>query len=280
MFMIGFAALCFLGLTTPVRAQNFDDTVAMKEVFDRDGYLLVRKIVEKEQLAEWQEFSAHYFLKTFQQLHEKGLTPFPEHGRLRENGEIVWALEEGLQNRFPEVTMTGPGRYELSLAEENIVVDMDVPSIEFIVDKLSKFIPQFLEHSDLKDLNTTFALSVSSPGNTDETWHTDSGHVNMEEHMPAHCLNVYIPLDDITPKLGPTEMIVGSHHETRQPQPYKIKADPSNPPRAPSMKVGDAFAFDCRLLHRGKPNRSDKDSPMLMFTFSHPSLQDAGKGEL
>ena len=281
-FMVGFAALCFLGLTaTPAQAQNIADTAAMKEVFERDGYLLIRKIFDKEKLEGWQSFAPNYFVKNFEQLHDRGLTPFPQHGALGENGQLEWALGNGLENRFPEVTMTGRGRYELSLEEENIVVDMKVPSMDFMLEKLASFVPEFLQQEDVNGLNMTVALSVSSPGSIDEEWHTDSEHVSMEEHLPAHCLNVYVPIgQDITPKLGPTEMIVGSHYTTRQPKPYKIKADPSNPPRAPTIKVGDAFAFDCRLLHRGKPNRTDKDSTMLLLTFSLPSAIDSGKGEL
>ena len=52
-------------------------------------------------------------------------------------------------------------------------------------------------------------------GGIDQAWHQDGGHLFEEgEHLPCHCLNVFVPLVDITEQNGPTQFVLGSHHRS------------------------------------------------------------------
>jgi Phytanoyl-CoA dioxygenase (PhyH) len=250
------------------------DTDVMKEVFEKDGYLLLRKFFDRDLLSQWEAFASSHFHKLFQHLHDNGVTPFPEHARMSSStGKIVYAIEEGTHNGYKEIVMRNPGRYELSLVN-NTFGDLEMPSIDSMVEQLSPFIPKFLHQDDMTEVNMVYSLIVSTPGTTSQHWHTDSEHLTLEEHLPCHCLNVFIPLVDVTPRLGPTEVIPASHYLTRQPTPYEIPVDPKNPARAPSLKLGDAMVFDYRLLHHGKPNMSDQNRPVLVLTFSQSTFHD------
>ncbi|KAG7374026.1 phytanoyl-CoA dioxygenase family protein [Nitzschia inconspicua] len=253
---------------------NSDDVDEMKNVFEKDGYLLLRKIFEKQELSKWESFASQQFDSLFQRLYENGVTKFPEHARMSSStGKIVYAMEEGSNNGYSEIVMRSPGRYELSIRN---TTSRDTPMALFdtFVEQLSPFLPKFLHRNDMSDINMSYSLIVSTPGASHQSWHTDSEHLSMEEHLPCHCLNVFIPLVNVSPRLGPTEIIPGSHFMTRQPTPYQIPVDPANPARAPTLKLGDAIVFDCRLMHHDKSNVSDQNRPVLALTFSQPTYHD------
>jgi hypothetical protein len=259
------------GIATPSQGL---DTDVMKEVFEKDGYLILRKFFDKEELARWHDFAFQQFERLFQQLHDNGVTRFPEHARISSlTGELIYAMEEGTNEGYKEIVMRNPGRYDMSLVHDTFP-EIEKPSFDPLKEKLSQFIPNFLNQSDIKQLNMASSLIISTPGSTEQRWHTDSAHLNMEEHLPCHCLNVFIPLVDVKQRMGPTELLPTSHYKTRQPMPYKIAVDPQNPAITPTLKLGDALIFDYRLLHRGKPNQSDKDRPVLILTFSQPTFHD------
>ena len=58
---------------------------------------------------------------------------------------------------------------------------------------------------------------ISEPGAADQQPHMDGGHLYQTTHgyeqaqNPCHCLNVFVPLVDVTAELGPTEFWPGSH---------------------------------------------------------------------
>ena len=66
---------------------------------------------------------------------------------------------------------------------------------------------------EAKVINTS--LVVSLPGTQEQAWHCDGPHVSLTEHLPCHCLNVFIPLIDITMDCGPTAFRPESHMMTR-----------------------------------------------------------------
>jgi hypothetical protein len=49
------------------------------------------------------------------------------------------------------------------------------------------------------------------PAAKDQEWHMDGGHLFSYTHVACHCLNVFIPLCDVTPEMGPTQFLPGSH---------------------------------------------------------------------
>lgn len=168
--------------------------------------------------------------------------------------------------------MRNPGRYEISLSR---IGNQHNP--EPLLEQLKGIIPPLLgqDLGNMTGVNMHVSLIMATPNAAEQHWHADGEHLDMAKHQKVHCLNVFVPLIDVTERRGPTEVYPGSHYITRQESPMKIDPNALKPPFAPTMNVGDILVFDYRLLHRGKPNLSRINRPMLVFTFSHPWFQDA-----
>jgi ectoine hydroxylase-related dioxygenase (phytanoyl-CoA dioxygenase family) len=113
--------------------------------------------------------------------------------------------------------------------------------------------------SDVKIIN--ISIIISTPGSTDQKWHADGGHVDIEQHLPCHCCNIFIPLTAITKENGPTKFRPRSHYYTRQLTPLMLLAKVRKellPIDAPlvSSSLGDIIMFDYRILHRGRGNNT------------------------
>ena len=79
-----------------------------------------------------------------------------------------------------------------------------------------------------------------------------------------HCLNVFVPLVDVTTSNGGTEMFPCSH----------INWDTRIRPVIPMVKAGQAVLMDYRTKHRGLANRSSQPRAMLYFTYAKPFFAD------
>jgi hypothetical protein len=84
----------------------------------------------------------------------------------------------------------------------------------------------------------------------DQGWHTDGPHMDIAKHLPCHCLNVFMPLVDISRENGPTEFRPGSHYMTRDLAKQYLAAFVSKrirPIQSPCPKRGDAVAVGQRF---------------------------------
>ena len=130
--------------------------------------------------------------------------------------------------------------------------------------------------SDVKIIN--ISLIISTPGSTDQKWHADGGHVDIERHLPCHCSNIFIPLTPITQMNGPTEFRPRSHFYTRQLTKLMLLAKvrkelpPIDAPLVSSL--GDIIIFDYRILHRGRGNCMSPTDPCAISTTSDPHDDD------
>lgn len=163
----------------------------------------------------------------------------------------------------------------------------DMPVLQPIIEKLEPVIlsilrqhPHYNEQRG-KKYNLLKSMLIAAPGSQDQQFHFDTKHLNLDEHYPAHIINVFIPLIDIQSEdLGPTELIPESHIQTRllqNPQTRaQAKARPYPLPVKPFMNVGDVLIFDFRILHRGMGNKSIRNinRPVLVLAFSIPSFHD------
>lgn len=106
---------------------------------------------------------------------------------------------------------------------------------------------------------------------SDQAWHQDGGHLfEVGEHLPCHCLNVFVPLVDISEENGPTQFILGSHLKS-----FGIEDDEEeSEAMSVTCKAGTAVVFDYRVLHRGAANVTDEDRPCLYFTYAKPWFRD------
>ena len=256
-----------------------DEESTPLELFERDGFLVLRDIVPQTLLKEWQRFHVQHWKAIFETLHENGHTSFPSHCRVADDGTRQYALDKGIKNCFREIVMRSPGRYELSLLHP---FAQQHPSLDPLIEILSKFIPQLLHVDSWNDLQiSNLSLIVSAPGSLEQSWHADGGHVSISEHLPCHCLNIFLPLVNVTLENGPTEFRPGTHHHTRNLVPMMLSAKARKtlrPPVAPLLIIGDALVFDYRVLHRGKANqcsRVDEDRrTLLCITAALPWFKD------
>ncbi|KAJ1455241.1 hypothetical protein M885DRAFT_520540 [Pelagophyceae sp. CCMP2097] len=84
---------------------------------------------------------------------------------------------------------------------------------------------------------------VASDGCDAQAWHVDGGHVDGAKHLRAHCLNIFVPLVDVS-QGGGTEFRPASHFLTRnlQKQMLIARARKTRPGR---VRSGPAFAHYC-----------------------------------
>jgi len=118
---------------------------------------------------------------------------------------------------------------------------------------------------------------ISEPGAADQQPHMDGGHLFQSTHAyeqaqnPCHCLNVFVPLVDVTEELGPTEFWPGSHVLTEAGNAY----NGAMPSVSLAGSKGDAIIFDYRVVHRGRANLGELRRPVLYLTSSRSWFRDA-----
>jgi hypothetical protein len=119
----------------------------------------------------------------------------------------------------------------------------------------------------------SFPLSADQPFHQDGTALFEDNEFPIHQKLPPYALNVFIPLDDVTEELGPTEFCVGSHYreEAIKVMKYLESGDEKSAKViAPLLKTGDALIYDYRVCHRGTQNLAEKTRPMLYLMYSRP----------
>jgi hypothetical protein len=113
---------------------------------------------------------------------------------------------------------------------------------------------------------SSFTLVVSHPGASLQAVHRDFGHLFAEPgvaaNLPAHAINVVVPLLDIDLATGPTGVWPGSHvwPENGRAQPDTMAAC--------AMRRSDCMLVDYRTLHTGLPNLSTRARPILYMVYA------------
>ena len=126
-----------------------------------------------------------------------------------------------------------------------------------------------------------------------QLWHMDGGHLYEGDgalSLPAHALTMFIPLVDVDEENGPTEFLVGSHRRRivhPDDQCGGAGGDGGDGVggggvdgsgggrRVPILApAGSAIIFDYRTWHRGLPNRSARDRPVIYLVAARPWFAD------
>eukprot|EP00536_Pseudo-nitzschia_multiseries_P014707 jgi/Psemu1/215686/e_gw1.756.26.1 len=283
---------------------NEQETI-IAEAFAHDGFFVLRELFDAKTLLPFRGFADAYFLQCFRDLHECGHVPVPSYRHRREEDAEVdvddtetnapqYTLQKGVPNGFREIVMRSPGRYELSLHHHRELWDahrLD-KTLAAVIQPLSSLLPRLVGptctvYDDLKLCH--LSLLIATPGSSDQSWHADGGHLSLSEHLPCHCFNVFVPLQDTSHELGPTEVRPSSHFLTRNLGPMMLAARCRKTLRAPvwpELAVGDAIVLDYRVLHRGRANRSGGSSSgssitlpatnrnYLVLSYSEPWFDD------
>jgi len=106
-----------------------------------------------------------------------------------------------------------------------------------------------------------------SVGNKPTPWHQDS----LLPVESRDIVNIWVPLVDVTPEMGPLKFLTGSHRLGPMPKAkFRVLDDPRPGLRSDDLdvvgdivsvplKAGDAVAFYCQTMHAADANHSDKD---------------------
>jgi len=129
-------------------------------------------------------------------------------------------------------------------------------------------------------LKTAFLIDsvncvTALPGAAAQRFHRDHPSLFDEQDglaatLPAYAVTVAIPLMDLTPETGTTELFagsVGSAGSVEGPETY-VEAI------RPFVARGGCFLMDYRLWHRGMANRSERDRPILYMTYAREWFTD------
>jgi hypothetical protein len=213
-------------------------------------------------------------------------------------------MEEQEPFRYHEICWRGIGRYDVKCdLAKRPWSDPALCKLPFLQPLLRRYLGQ--------DYKLLFAgCVVARPGAATQGLHADGGHLfaqqplaasegdaeadeaddvaedNAEETdetgggnrytplLPAHCVNVFLPLVDLDMEVGPTEFYPGSVG-LGTVVPY-TEGGCDLPRVRPCVGVSSAIVFDYRLYHRGMANCSRETSrPVLYLTFARSWFTDA-----
>ncbi len=123
--------------------------------------------------------------------------------------------------------------------------------------------------------NAFYSGNTTVPGEAHkQPIHPDIGQLwpGLETAPPPFGLVVNVPVVDMTPANGSTEIWPGTHRDTTMCiQQGDIKVPPEAlearrsiaPPLQPTVRAGSVVIRDIRLWHGGMPNRTDTPRPMI-----------------
>ena len=120
-------------------------------------------------------------------------------------------------------------------------------------------------------------------GTVDQPWHRDAASLFESGRgacdapdTPPHVLNIFFPLVDLRTENGPTAFAPGTHSDGACRDALATIIERGDPAQqiSPLLSTGDAVMFDCRLLHRGRANRSSKDRVIAYLTVAAPWWRD------
>jgi len=237
-----------------------ESTKIQKTAILDDGYTQLKAVVSPSQIADLAESVRAYF-------HE-----------LLDAAGGRSSLSVGVPQGYREIVHRSPGRYDLQLAPSCInafPLGLDgvdrAPWSSLITDLLGKE-AKLLMHGAL----------VALPGASGFSWHSDGRHLfdylgdeKPHVHLPPYCINIFVPLTLLSEQSGLLEFCPGSHHLTGVSSEI-IWASPQNleiigakePTRVVGCQLGDALAFEYRVLHRAMPNRSEQLRMIFYATYA------------
>jgi len=123
--------------------------------------------------------------------------------------------------------------------------------------------------------NTFYSGNTALHSTLRQPVHADMGQLwrglEAGKAPPAYALVVNVPVVDISPLNGSTELWPGTHRDTSVSVHDDIKVSPEalevwrakSPPFQPTMKRGGILIRDIRLWHAGMPNQTQQPRPMI-----------------
>ena len=186
--------------------------------FNQNGFIIMEKVFSREIIEEFKTKA----MECFREVLEDGILS---------KGKV---LGIGIKNGFKEIVQRHHNRFEMPFKMK------EIGALFFSDNHIIKALISNILGDDYHIVNTS--LVISSPGALDQAWHSDGPHMSVNEHLPCHCLNVFINLVDVELENGPTSFRPGSHYLTID---FKNKFMSAfikkqlQPIQTPELKVGD-----------------------------------------
>lgn len=122
--------------------------------------------------------------------------------------------------------------------------------------------------------NTFYSGNTALPHGTRQPVHPDAGHLwsGLAHATPAHNLVINVPVVDMSPENGATEIWPGTHrdttyaiHEGSVPVSEALldKYRSAGVPLQPAVARGGVIIRDMRMWHAGMPNHTEVPRPMI-----------------
>lgn len=163
-------------------------TVALGgKIFQQAGMVILPNVFTREFLDNCRD----QCLERFTLLREKA-----------QRAHVLEILEHG--DGFAEIRSRTNGRF-----------DMTVPQIQEALQTKSLLYRPLLEALLGTDNRLMRAGCVfANPNPKSQAWHSDGGQLFPQNPgLPPYCVNLFVPLLDMTPDLGPTEFALGTHNQ-------------------------------------------------------------------
>ena len=230
---------------------------AMAELFLKDGLLFFPKIYSDEWVAKAFDIGMSDFNQTYSKSPTTGV---------------------GKDAGSSQIVQRSKGRFDVKARFLETDLFQEPSGIE---DQPWHPVLKKLLGDDLKPILQ--GMVVALPEAQEQSWHIDGDHLfpTSIPHLPPHCINVFIPLVDVTEANGPTEFCPGSHPLTNgipkiySPDPEHLsRTGYSGKPIKGTAPKGSAILFDYRVLHRGLPNLSAEPRPLMYISFAKHWFRD------
>jgi len=268
--------------SSAVKAQAIDFSKAVED-FKTNGVAILPLKMEEEYIGKSRDLCMAAWKEALERAH------------LLRGGD----LQVGMEHGFKEVVQRAQGRYDLHWGVNGVGHFLDAENI------LNKFLPFVHEvfggaHMTKMDFN---GCLMSLPGAKEQLWHVDGEHLYTSEPdlacygstdkdnffkdnsaiLPAHCLNVFVPLVDVEGRNGGTEFCLGSHFHSKfmaedivwQDDSWKERIGFDGEILQIKVNAGEVLAFDYRTLHRALEHGGVNPRPLLYYTFTKRWFSDA-----
>jgi len=127
-------------------------------------------------------------------------------------------------------------------------------------DRLLQILGDFLKEQIKLELMTVI---TSPPGSQHQRWHQGWRYLfHPDERLPPYAAVVTLPLADVSPEMGPSEMCPGKKRRFY----YGWRCDDFSIRVAST--AGTVAIFDYKTLHRGPGNEGSAERPMVSMVFS------------
>lgn len=181
------------------------------------------------------------------------LIPAPTVARVREAYMRLRDSSEAADYKYP---CQGEGRVEHMLPFAPPFNDSGV----YDDPRLLQVVGDFLDEQFKLELMTVI---TSLPGSGDQRWHQGWRYLfHPDERLPPYALVATLPLQDVTPEMGPSEICPGRKLRLY----YGWRCNDHSV--ALGSTSGTVVIFDYKTLHRGPANRAGIERAMISMVYS------------